>query len=148
MGVSLYDLYVYKFYKVIVKLQIMVFTALFFFIFIKRFVPSDRITLDTDWVYRKAWPLFYDLVKRSTTAINNAVYFIFIEQITAGLIKFFRNAPVNVLISLLKPFWLIFGVPSNTQSQISADLKNRLNQIHFVGLVALFILIMVGLFSI
>ncbi len=57
------DYHPYSAYHLSETFQVLAFTGLGFFLFIKRLKPKDKIALDLDWFYRKGTPLFMVWVK-------------------------------------------------------------------------------------
>ena len=67
----------YSAYHLSETLQLLCFTALGFYLFIKRLKPKDKIALDLDWFYRKGTPIFMGWVKRwlgGADKVANNVY--------------------------------------------------------------------------
>ncbi len=54
----------YSAYHLAETLQILCFTGLGFYLFIRRLTPEDRVALDVDWFYRKGIPRFMTWVKK------------------------------------------------------------------------------------
>jgi len=67
-----YALLVYSSYHVSESLQILLFTALGFFIFIKKLAPEPTISIDLDWFYRMGGRGFNWLAKRPLQTIDTA----------------------------------------------------------------------------
>ena len=63
----------YTTYHVSETLQILLFTALGFFLFIKKLIPDPTISLDLDWFYRMGGRAFYWLARKPIQAADNAV---------------------------------------------------------------------------
>jgi multicomponent Na+:H+ antiporter subunit D len=59
-----YALHVYSSYHVSESLQILLFTALGFFLLIKKLAPEPTISIDMDWFYRKGGRGFLWLAKK------------------------------------------------------------------------------------
>jgi len=68
-----YALMVYSSYHVAESLQILLFTALGFFLFIKKLAPEPTISIDLDWFYRKGGRGFLWLAKKPIQSTDNAV---------------------------------------------------------------------------
>lgn len=64
---------VYSGYHVSETLQILLFTALGFFIFVKKLSPEPTISLDTDWFYRMGGRAFLWLAKHPIQFVDNCV---------------------------------------------------------------------------
>jgi multicomponent Na+:H+ antiporter subunit D len=63
----------YTAYHVSETLQILLFTAVGFFLLIKKLAPEPTISLDTEWFYRMGGRAFYWLAKFPIQAIDTAV---------------------------------------------------------------------------
>ncbi|PTX91279.1 Na(+)/H(+) antiporter subunit D [Opitutus sp. ER46] len=68
-----YAAVVYSSYHVSETLQILLFTALGFFLLIKKLQPEAKISLDLDWPYRKGGQAFLWLASKPIQAIDTAV---------------------------------------------------------------------------
>lgn len=63
----------YTSYHVSETMQILLFTALGFFLFLKKLEPEDKISLDLDWPYRKGGRAFLWMASHPVQAIDRAV---------------------------------------------------------------------------
>lgn len=63
----------YTSYHVSETMQVLLFTALGFFIFLKKLEPEEKISLDSDWFYRRGAALFYWLARKPVQAIDDTV---------------------------------------------------------------------------
>jgi multicomponent Na+:H+ antiporter subunit D len=63
----------YTSYHVSETLQVLLFTALGFFLLIKKLEPEAKISLDLDWPYRKGGQAFLWLSRRPIQAVDNFV---------------------------------------------------------------------------
>mgnify|MGYP001557502186 CR=1 FL=1 len=63
----------YTAYHVAETLQILLFTALGFFLLLKKLSPEPPISLDLDWFYRKGGRLFYWLARKPVQTADTAV---------------------------------------------------------------------------
>jgi multicomponent Na+:H+ antiporter subunit D len=59
-----YAHHVYSSYHVSESLQILLFTALGFFLLIKKLAPEPTISIDMDWFYRKGGRVFFWLARK------------------------------------------------------------------------------------
>ncbi len=62
----------YTLYHISESMQILLFTALGFFLFIKKLAPEQVISLDLDWFYRKASQQFMWFAKNPVQKFDNA----------------------------------------------------------------------------
>ncbi len=67
------DYHPYTAYHVSETLQILLFTAVGFFLLVKKLEPEPTISLDTDWFYRMGGRLFLRFAKRPVQASDAAV---------------------------------------------------------------------------
>lgn len=63
----------YTSYHVMETLQVLLFTALGFFLFLKKLVPEPTISLDTDWFYRMGGRAFRWLAEKRVQFVDNIV---------------------------------------------------------------------------
>jgi multicomponent Na+:H+ antiporter subunit D len=63
----------YTAYHISETLQILLFTALGFFLLLKKLVPEPVISLDMDWFYRKGGRVFYWIARKPVQAADKLV---------------------------------------------------------------------------
>jgi multicomponent Na+:H+ antiporter subunit D len=63
----------YSSYHISETLQVLCFTALGFFLFLKKLTPEAKISLDLDWPYRKGGAAFLWLARKPIQTIDTAV---------------------------------------------------------------------------
>jgi multicomponent Na+:H+ antiporter subunit D len=63
----------YTAYHISETLQILLFTALGFFLLLKKLTPEATISLDLDWFYRKGGRLFLWIARKPVQAVDTAV---------------------------------------------------------------------------
>ncbi len=63
----------YSSYHVSETMQVLCFTALGFFLFLKKLTPEAKISLDLDWPYRKGGALFLKFARGPVQAVDNLV---------------------------------------------------------------------------
>ncbi len=68
-----YATVVYGSYHLSESLQILLFTALGFFLFLKKLIPEPTISIDMDWFYRKGGRGFLWLAKEPIQSVDNSV---------------------------------------------------------------------------
>ncbi len=91
------------------QLQLLMFSALVFFLFLPLLKRTETISIDTDWVYRKGAPLFYKIMDRGLNGLNELCERIFILKMVGKISEFFAVAPQEVLSFIFAPFWKIRG---------------------------------------
>jgi multicomponent Na+:H+ antiporter subunit D len=95
---------VYGSYHVMETLQVLLFTALGFFIFLKKLVPESTISLDTDWFYRMGGRAFLWVAKNPIQSIDNFVGTVYRVlgliplMFTAHIARLFDNFIVDGLV--------------------------------------------------
>jgi len=67
------DYHPYTSYHISETLQVLLFTALGFFLFLKKLVPEPTISLDTDWFYRMGGRAFLWLAQKRVQVVDNVV---------------------------------------------------------------------------
>ncbi len=95
----------YSIPHVTTQLQLLMFSALVFFLFLALLKRTDTIALDTDWFYRKGGQLFYQAMDKGLNSVNRAVEQIFVGDFLVGLTKFVKQLPAKVLAQICWPFW-------------------------------------------
>lgn len=68
-----FEYHPYTAYHISESLQILLFTALGFFIFIKKLAPEPTISIDMDWFYRFGGRGFYWLARKPIQNVDNGV---------------------------------------------------------------------------
>jgi multicomponent Na+:H+ antiporter subunit D len=58
-------------YHISETLQLLLFTGLGFFVFVKKLAPEPTISLDTDWLYRRGWNLFVRVAQQHVQRFDN-----------------------------------------------------------------------------
>ena len=67
------DYHPYTAYHVSETLQVLLFTALGFFIFLKKLTPEPKISLDVDWFYRKGGRAFLWIARKPVQFVDTCV---------------------------------------------------------------------------
>lgn len=88
------DYHPYTAYHVTETLQILLFTAVGFFLLIKKLAPESTISLDMDWFYRKGGQAFRWFASRPVQALDTAVGEVYRF---AGLVPLMITARVSSL---------------------------------------------------
>lgn len=145
---SFSDLYVHHFYAVLPKLQLVLFTILGFFLCLPIIKRNDTITLDTDWFYRKGADLFYNIVKGSTSIVNDLTHSVVIDKITKNVVAFTTNAPANAMLAVMVPIWKIMRYNDNEIKEQITNLRANVESNSFpVGLASLIIIFVLLTFT-
>ncbi|MCF6314444.1 MAG: Na(+)/H(+) antiporter subunit D [Verrucomicrobiales bacterium] len=106
------DYQAYTVSHLVTQMQLLMFSALVFFLFLPMLKRTATISLDTDWFYRKGGQAFYRVMDKSLNGINTAVADLIAVRYTAWLGRFFRTAPAEILGGLLVPYWMVLGLGS------------------------------------
>jgi multicomponent Na+:H+ antiporter subunit D len=99
----------YSYAGVVKQFQLLMFSALVFFLFLKLLKRTDTIALDTDWFWRKGGQAFYWLTDKSLNGINYLFDVLVVGYMMDMVKAFFRNAPQRVAKWTLTPFWALAG---------------------------------------
>jgi multicomponent Na+:H+ antiporter subunit D len=100
----------YTAYHLSEAMQILLFTALGFFLFIKKLTPEPVTSLDLDWFYRMGGQVFQITANRSMNHINRWGQETLAESIPHRLNRFFLEGPARLCLLVVKPIWQLTGV--------------------------------------
>ena len=100
----------WKFAKVVTQLQLLLLSALTFFVWIKWLKRTDTMVLDTDWFYRRGGGLFYRNIDRLLNGANRIVHTAFVGGFIVWLRRIVRTAPSRIAVSALTPIWRAQGL--------------------------------------
>ncbi|BCA78297.1 Na(+)/H(+) antiporter subunit D [Desulfuromonas sp. AOP6] len=78
------------------QLQLLMFSALAFFLLLPLLKRTKTISLDTDWFYRKGGEFFYALAAHVFNGLNAWADRIFVQRLPARLASFFAEPGANV----------------------------------------------------
>lgn len=97
------DYQAYTVSHVVAQLQLLLLSALVFFLFLPLLKRTETISIDTDWFYRKGGKLFYALMDTGLNGINRFCNQFFAVKMPCYLSKLAQNAPVRIpaLVMLL-----------------------------------------------
>jgi len=135
----------YSMAHVTTQLQLLMFSALVFFLFLALLKRTDTIALDTDWFYRKGGRLFYQAMDKGLNAVNRAAEQIFVGKFLVGLTRAVRELPAKLLAKICWPFWQsAFNAPD--KKTISENLLKRAQSGFYpISIMGLFVAIYFGL---
>ena len=91
------DYHAYTGLHVVRMLQLLFFSGLAFFVFLKLLKRTETITIDTDWIYRKGARLVVYLVTEIANAIATCCEYVFIKRLPKDLAVFSKR-PVTILV--------------------------------------------------
>ncbi len=115
---SMESYHAYTASHVVTQLQLLMFSALVFFLFLPMLKRTETISLDTDWFYRKGGKIayvFFDKVGNGINIICERIIMAFVRAMT----KFFTDAPGKLAVYLMVNFWLM------QEGKKSLELKKR-----------------------
>jgi multicomponent Na+:H+ antiporter subunit D len=99
----------YTFTHVIAQLQLLMLSALVFFLFLKLLKRTETISIDTDWFYRKGGGLFYYVMDKALNGINSVSERIFVGGLAGYLGRVSRDGPTRAALLAMVPAWAIGG---------------------------------------
>jgi multicomponent Na+:H+ antiporter subunit D len=136
----------YSLGHVTTQLQLLMFSALVFFLFLPLLKRTDTIALDTDWFYRKGGRLFYTLMDRALNSFNRGAEKILIHGFVTSLCRFFSHGPANLLLLIFKPYWELSGLDGTEQDAAREKLYRQVEAgVLPVSIMGLFAMIYFGL---
>ena len=94
---------------VIAQAQLLMLSALVFFLFLPMLKRTATISLDTDWFYRKGGDAFYRLADKSLNAINAAASRLFLGKVVDGVTNFFESGLPRLACLFMTPIWKLMG---------------------------------------
>jgi multicomponent Na+:H+ antiporter subunit D len=100
----------YTFTHVIAQLQLLMLSALVFFLFLKLLKRTETISIDTDWFYRLGGRLFYYMMDTALNGINSISDRIFVRGLAGALGRVSRKAPQILALGALIPVWSARGI--------------------------------------
>jgi multicomponent Na+:H+ antiporter subunit D len=86
------------------QMQLLMLSALVFFLFLPLLKRTDTVSLDTDWFYRKGAKQFYAITDKSLNGINSFCDTVVACNMTSAVGRFFRNGPARLA------GWAIIGL--------------------------------------
>jgi len=90
------------------KLQLIMFSALAFFLLLPLLGKTRTISLDTDWFYRKGFQVAYSGISKFFTGLNNIS-----EKSMLGIVRwlavFFKDASTRLVMYVMITLWLLSG---------------------------------------
>jgi multicomponent Na+:H+ antiporter subunit D len=106
----------WKLEKVITQLQLLLLSALTFFVWIKFLKRTDTIVLDTDWFYRRGGKGVYKLFDKTLNPANTLAHNLVVNGLVGKLNRFFNAGPARLLVLVMVPYWKIQGADRDTIS--------------------------------
>jgi len=88
--------------------QLLMLSALVFFLFLPLLKRTDTISLDTDWVYRKGGRAIFTILDRTLNGLNWSAEKRLIAFVRF-LADFFKDAVAQIALLFVVTFWLLKG---------------------------------------
>jgi multicomponent Na+:H+ antiporter subunit D len=92
------------------QLQLLMFSALVFFLFLPLLKRTETIAIDTDWFYRKGGRLVYQIMDLGLNGINRYSDRVFVQGIAGGLARFSRDGIARITLLPFVTYWYLKGV--------------------------------------
>lgn len=99
----------YTFNHVVGQMQLLMLSALVFFLFLKLLKRTETISIDTDWFYRKGGRLFYWVMDKGLNGINVICDRAFVGGLAKNLGRVSRHGPEILTLGALLPLWSAAG---------------------------------------
>ena len=132
----------YTAYHVTESLQILLFTALGFFVFLKKLTPKPVISLDMDWFYRMGGRVFLLGAKKGMDYLSVRAQQYLGQALPRSLNKFSQSGPARLSLLLIRPLWYLTGVPVKGPDGVGKRFTDTFNQSLFtIGSSAVFIIL-------
>ena len=132
--------------KLVTQFQMLLFSGLVFFMFLRLLKRTATISLDTDWIYRKVVYRSMVSLARVLNGTNARAYALFAQKLPHVLFHFFNHGPSRLVVFVLTPFWQIQGLDWQEIAYRQRLMYRRASLgIYPVGLAAIFVAIFFGL---
>lgn len=96
---------VYTFAHVVSQLQLLMLSALVFFLFLPLLKRTETISLDTDWLYRLGGRLVYRFMDVVFNNLNRLCDQLLVQNLTGAINRFGQNVPAQLGRWVLVPFY-------------------------------------------
>jgi multicomponent Na+:H+ antiporter subunit D len=100
----------YTFNHVIAQLQLLMLSALVFFLFLRLLKRTETISIDTDWFYRRGGRLFYTLMDKALNGLNRGSERLFVRGLAGAFERLSKDSVARVVLLPLVSFWIMKGV--------------------------------------
>ncbi len=117
------DYEAYTLPHIVTQTQLLMLSALVFFLFLPMLKRTATISLDSDWFYRKGGKLFYNLMDSSLNGINSAVHKTFIGGFVTSIGRLASEGPAKILILVMTPYWSAQGKKAGEQEQLRNEIR-------------------------
>jgi multicomponent Na+:H+ antiporter subunit D len=113
----------YTFNHVVAQLQLLMLSALVFFLFLPLLKRTETISIDTDWFYRKGGRVFYYVIDKALNGLNGVADRLFVGGLTGFLGRVSRDGPTRAALLVMVPAWVMAGVSGEKLAQKRAGLE-------------------------
>lgn len=100
----------YTFNNVVAQLQLLMLSALVFFLFLPLLKRTETISIDTDWFYRQGGRLFYNIMDKGLNGLNRVSDQIFVRGLAGYISRVSKDGPKRIALFSLVPAWFIAGI--------------------------------------
>ncbi len=138
----------YTFEHTLNQLQLLMFSALAFFMFLPMLKRTETISIDSDWFYRKGGQLFFTAADKVFNSINAQAEKLVAVQLTARLSEFFKQPGYLIQRQGVRLLAICSG-DKQTQEQLEQQLevRNRAGA-HPIGIWVLLAVVSVGVMTV
>ncbi len=118
------DYQAYTFTHVVAQMQLLMLSALVFFLFLPLLKRTDTISLDTDWFYRRGTQYLFGAMDRGLNGINHFCDRLLARDLPAGIGWFFRKGPARIAMFIIIPIRAIMGDDKKAQNKIKVRIQS------------------------
>lgn len=138
----------YTFEHTLNQLQLLMFSALAFFMFLPMLKRTETISIDSDWFYRKGGQLFFTAADKIFNRINEQAEKLVAVQLTARLSEFFKQPGYLIQRQGVRLLAICSG-DQQTREQLEQQLevRNRAGA-HPIGIWVLLAVVFVGVMTV
>lgn len=138
----------YTFEHTLNQLQLLMFSALAFFMFLPMLKRTETISIDSDWFYRKGGQLFFTAADKVFNSINAQAEKLVAVQLTARLSEFFKQPGYLIQRQGVRLLAICSG-NQQTREQLEQQLevRNRAGA-HPIGIWVLLAVVFVGVMTV
>jgi multicomponent Na+:H+ antiporter subunit D len=113
----------YSVNHVVAQMQLLMLSALVFFLFLPLLKRTDTISLDTDWFYRRGARHFYGAIDWSLNNINKFCDQHFARDLPAAIGRFFKHGPARIAIPVIVALKSILGDDKKELDRLKATIQ-------------------------
>ena len=116
----------YTFNHVLAQLQLLMLSALVFFLFLSLLKRTETISIDTDWLYRKGGRLFYHAMDRVFNGLNSISNRIIAVALAGYLGRVSKEGPVRAAFLFMAPVWVLAGTKGEKLAQKRLNIQKAI----------------------